>query len=81
MVLYKTGHGSRVQKYQLGSLGDHTTLEVLAAGLSLALYLLSGKRNAHMAMIWMDNQAVIRSLKYCKPKSTQNLINSVLLQI
>jgi len=45
MVLYKTGHGPRVQKYQLGSLGDHTTFEVEVASLYLMLHLLSGKRN------------------------------------
>ena len=69
-VMYKAGQNLKVLKLHLGTLEEHTTYEAEAAGLSLALHLLSMERDAHSAMVMLDNQSVIQSLRYCKSGTT-----------
>ena len=68
-VLCKAGCGPKTLKLHLGSLEEHTTFEAEAAGLSLALHLLSLERNACSTTILLDNQAVIQSLEHHKTRS------------
>ena len=68
VVLYRAGSEPKILKPHLGSLEDHTTFEVEAVSLSLALHLLSFKRDIHSTTIMLDNQVVIQSLEHHKPK-------------
>ena len=61
-VIYKTGRSPKVLKLHSGTLEDYPTYEAEAVGLSLALHLLSQERDAHTAMIMLDNQAVIAAV-------------------
>ena len=79
-VMYKVGQSPRVLKLHLGSLEEHTTYEAEAAGLSLALHLLSAERDAHSATIMLDNQLVIQSLRYRKSGTAQYLVSGLLSQ-
>ena len=79
-VMYKVGQSLRVLKLHLGLLEEHTTYEVEAAGLFLALHLLSAERDACSATIMLDNQSVIQLLKYHKSGTTQYLVSGLLSQ-
>ena len=59
-VMYKAGQSLKVLKLHLGTLEEHMTYEVEAAGLSLALHLLSTERDARLATTMLDNQSVIQ---------------------
>jgi ribonuclease HI len=80
-ALLKTGQEPRILTYHLGTLDDHTTFEAEAIGLSLALHMIRLDRHASSAAIRLDNQAVIQSLQYRKPRPSQYIINFLLLQI
>ena len=78
VVLVVDGHDPKILKSHLGSLEDHTTFKAEAVGLSLVLHLLSGEPDIRTATIQLDNQAIIKSLQYHKPKSAQYLVDNLL---
>ena len=80
-ALCKVSFDPKILKLHLGSLEEHTTFEAEVVGLSLALHLLSLKRDACSTTILLDNQAVIQSLEHCKPRSVQYLLDELVHQI
>ena len=74
-ALYKRGRCTNTLRYHLGLLADHTTYEVEAAGVILALELLLKEKGISMATILLDNQAVIQALSYFKPQPAQHILN------
>ena len=79
-VMYKAGQNPKVLKLYIGTLEEHTTYEAEAAGLSLALHLLSVERDTRSATIMLDNQSVIQSLRYCKSGTAKYLVSGLLSQ-
>jgi len=63
-ALYKDGNEPRVLTYHLGTLEDHMIFKAEAIGLSLALHMICLERDVGSVAIQLDNQAVIKSLKY-----------------
>ena len=80
-ALLKVGQEPQVLTYHLGTLEDHTTYEAEAIRLSLALHMIQMEGHARSASIRLNNQAVIQSLQYHKPRPSQYIINYLLHQI
>ena len=80
-VLCKAGCSLKTLRLHLGSLEEHTTFKAEVASLSLALHLLSLKRNACSTTILLDNQAVIQSLEHRETRSAQYLLDELTHQI
>ena len=80
-ALFKMGQEPRILTYHLETLDNHTMFEAEVIGLSLALHMICLERHASSVAIRLDNQAVIQSLQYCKPRPSQYIINFLLFQI
>ena len=74
-VMYRRGRCTKTLRYYLGPLTDHTTYEVEAVGVTLALKLLSHERGIGKAMILLDNQVVIQSLGHVKSLPAQQILS------
>ena len=80
-MLFKRGEGPRVLKFHLGSITHHTVYEAELVGLLLALHLLRDKRDVDQAIVRLDNQAVLYTLKACESGPTQSIIDKIITQI
>ena len=77
-VLYREGKSPRTLRYSLGELMEHTTFEVEAVGVLLAVHLLRRTPNVRKATIRLDSQAVIQLLDIHKPRPAQYLTDKII---
>ena len=82
-ILYKKGYARPLKSLQqhLGLKTRRNTFEAEAVGAILALWLVRNTQDAigKKASMYIDNQAVIKSLLGAKPTSGQHLINAIRL--
>lgn len=69
-VLIRQGAQDKIAKFHLGTDTEHEVYKAEIIGLQLALHLLAQEREAKRVDIYVDNQAVVRTLT---AKKTNNL--------
>ena len=80
-AMYKDRQETKVLRFHLGALTDHTVFEAEAVGILLALHLLWLEWDTTKAIIQIDNQAVLGALAIRKVKPGQNIIDEIISQV
>lgn len=70
-VLVRQGATDNIARYHLGPDTEHEVYEAEIVGLQLALHLLENERDAEKVEIYVDNQAVLKTLE---AKEAENMV-------
>ena len=81
VVLLKQGEEPKSWGFTLGQLLTIQCTKRKLVALLLALHLLPSERSVTMAVIQLDNQAVLHALTACESGPAQSILDKVILQI